>query len=143
MSDASGNGALLGLLSAAADTYARARFGREPMNFGWASVAVERVQVQPDAIVAELAARGPMNIRARARAIVTVESVGDEEATLRLAVTSDNRTIGQVLEAFVPRLAPRAEEILRERGLAGVTIRGERITITYRPLIAALLDGAA
>lgn len=143
MSGAGGGGPLLGLLSAAASTYARAQFGRAPVSFSWATVAVERVRVEPDAIVAELRARGPMNISARARAVVTVESIGAEEAVLRLAIAADHRTIGQVLESFVPMLAPRIEAMVRARGIAGVTIDGERITISYRPLIASLLDNAA
>lgn len=142
MSAPAQSGALLRLLGDAANVYVQARFSREPLSFGWATVTVERVQILPDEIVAHLFARGPMNISARARAVVAVESVGSERATLRLGVQSDNRTIGQVLESFVPRFAPRLEDMLRERGIAGVSVEGERIVIDYRPFVSSLLAGA-
>ncbi len=136
---AASDGPLLELLSAAASRLAVARLGREPLSFGWASVTIEGVQLLPDEVVVQLLARGPMNISARVRAVVLVEAVGASQATLRLAAESDQRTIGQLIEAFIPKLTPRIEELLRQRGIAGVEIHGDRITLNYAPLVASLL----
>jgi hypothetical protein len=46
----------------------------------------------------------------------------------------------QLLESMLPSLMPRLESELVQRGIAGVTVRGNRIAIEHDPLARSLLS---